>query len=452
MITAVHMLLLTTYYWSFSPIGLPGHPEWLDLEHTWLTGLPVHFAVYYLGYVLAFWLWQRRFSTGQLPTDRAFYLPARLATMALAVSVGVVIIVGALQTFLFQDFPGITWFVVRIAVAFPFTLVWWVMAGTDRTAAVGGGIMMGFLLTTYTHFLGPNGLPNPPIRLLAENPPPAVVHWLSYRQEFLVLLPVTVVVAMAGYLIASRRSDGQDREWGRRSAISVVASLVALFGLGIVTAVYTGPESNSVVVSSRGPGGLEQENAGQGQLASTTATLRMTVENRNTHRTPLPPHDRVAIKAVVPSNDGITYLIEATEPMVADPQGRFTTWSGVGFDVWHHGSSGIGVATLPPTNSNVAAYAVANVSANGKLIAAGVPVHVMTTSREGARLELHVGDPDFPLPAVANGNLRVVWRDYEGGYDKASAYARSAWGSGVLVVLLGFALAAVRRGSKLSPG
>lgn len=158
-ITAVHMLLLTTYYWSFSPIGLPGHPEWLDLEHTWLTGLPVHFAVYYLGYVLAFRLWQRRSSVSKLQLERPFSTPALLATMALMVSVGVVIIVGALQTFLFQGFPGITWLVVRIAVAFPFTLAWWVMAGTDRTAAVGGGIMMGFLLTTYSHFLGPNGLP-----------------------------------------------------------------------------------------------------------------------------------------------------------------------------------------------------------------------------------------------------------------------------------------------------
>lgn len=33
---------------------------------------------------------------------------------------------------------------------------------------------------------------------------------------------------------------------------------------------------------------------------------------------------------------------------------RFTTWHGVGFDVWHHGRSGIGYAGLPPTQSNVA--------------------------------------------------------------------------------------------------
>ena len=39
-ITGVHVLLLTIYYWTLSPIGLPSQPEWLDLERTWITGLP----------------------------------------------------------------------------------------------------------------------------------------------------------------------------------------------------------------------------------------------------------------------------------------------------------------------------------------------------------------------------------------------------------------------------
>jgi hypothetical protein len=317
------------------------------------------------------------------------------------------------------------------------------MAGTDRAAAVGGGVMMGLLLTTYSHYLGPTGLPNPSFRLLAENPPPAAVQWLSYRQEFLVVLPATVLVAIAGFWIASRRSRTDRPRWGLGSVIAAVSSAAALLGLGIVTALYTGPEADSAVVASSGSGSLAT--AAGTQPATGPATLRMSVVNRNTHRTPLPPHDRVAIEAVVPGADGATYSIEATKPMVADPQGRFTTWFGVGFDVWHHGRSGIGVASLPPTNSNVAVYALGNVSANGELIAAGVPVHVMTTDREGARLELHVGDPEFPLPLVPDGYLRVVWPGYEGGYDKASDYARYAWGSGVLIVLLGFALAAARR-------
>ena len=125
---------------------------------------------------------------------------------------------------------------------------------------------------------------------------------------------------------------------------------------------------------------------------------------------------------------------------MADPQGRFTTWSGVGFSVWHHGRSGIGATELPAVQSNVAVFALGNVSANGREIAAGVPIHVMTSARDGARLELHVGDANFPLPEVPGGHLRVVWTGYDGGHAPHLSYARYAWGGGVLLVLLGFAM------------
>ncbi|MDQ3823364.1 MAG: hypothetical protein M3321_09010, partial [Actinomycetota bacterium] len=59
-ISFVHTVVLTVYYWTLSPIGLPSHPDWLDLEHTWITGVPVHFAVIYLGYLVALWIWRRR--------------------------------------------------------------------------------------------------------------------------------------------------------------------------------------------------------------------------------------------------------------------------------------------------------------------------------------------------------------------------------------------------------
>jgi hypothetical protein len=78
LITAAHILALTVYYWSLSPIGLPSQPEWLDFEHTWATGLPVHFGVYYLGYVIALWLWRRRFAALE---DRAGQSRLSLAGM-----------------------------------------------------------------------------------------------------------------------------------------------------------------------------------------------------------------------------------------------------------------------------------------------------------------------------------------------------------------------------------
>jgi hypothetical protein len=439
-ITAVHMALLTVYYWSFSPIGLPSQPEWLDLEHTWITGLPVHFAVYYLGYVIAVWLWRRRLVTAPEP-DRS---TARRATVGVAVAVAVVLLAGLTQWLLLGDFPGVTWFVMRIAIASAFTLAWWAIAGEGRAAAIGGGIMLGFLLITYSHYLGPIGLPNSEFRILAENPPPAEVHWLSYRQEFLVLLPLTVLVAVIGYLLAS--VGGTTRSGGdRRALAAAAASALLLVILGAVVSLYTGPEAKTAVVTADASARVGDAPSGETELAVGTATLRMRVEDRNTHRSPLPPHDIVELEASVSAPDGTTLSLQASEPMVAEPRGRFTTWHGVGFDVWHHGRSGIGYAGLPPTQSNVAVYALGTVRAGEQVLASGVPVHVLTSSREGARLELHVGDPGFPVPGVPGGYLRVVWPEFQGGHDPTISYARYAWGGGVLLVLLGFAIAAARR-------
>ncbi|KAB0264998.1 hypothetical protein [Microvirga brassicacearum] len=414
-----------------------------------MTGLPVHFSVYYLGYVAGLWLWRRRSAAVAFRSVQPSSSLAAEAVLALVTAAGVVIVLGLIQALVLQEFPGITWFVVRLAVAFPFTLAWWMVAGTDRTAAVGGGIMMGFLLTTYSHYLAPVGLPNDPVRLLAEDPPPAVVHWLSYREEFLVILPITLIVASLAYLAAGRWRRRHQQQptnpLGRAGIGSVLAGTLALAALGAVAALYTGPEANQATVSSTGSGNLEKGTPFEGEAITTTATLRMSVENRNTHRTPLPPHDRVDIDATVNSPDGTVYEIRAVEPMVTDPQGRFTTWSGIGYDVWHHGRSGIGSSRLPPIQSNVAVFALGNISANGRIVAAGIPVHVMTTSRDGARLELHVGDTDFPLAGVPEGHLRVMWSDYVGGHTRSGVYARYSFGGGFLLVILGFAVAAARR-------
>ncbi|MFU0508030.1 hypothetical protein, partial [Pseudaminobacter sp. NGMCC 1.201702] len=439
-ITAVHMVLLTVYYWSLSPIGLPSQPEWLDLEHTWITGLPVHFAVYYLGYVIALWAWRHRLASGIEPEAST----ARSAALGVGVAIAVVIAAGLLQALVLGQFPGVTWFVMRIAVASAFTVAWWSIAGRDRTAAVGGGIMLGFLLVAYGHFLGPIGLPNSEFRLFAENPPPAEVHWLSYRQEFLVILPMTIFLAVSSYLLTSRPGS-TGVEWGRQGLVAGAGSALALAVVGGVVALYTGPEAKTAVITAQGSASIGQAPSNGGDLAPGSATLRMRVEDRNTHRTPLPPHDLVNIEASVSSPDGRTYVIQAAEAMVVEPRGRFTTWHGVGFDVWHHGRSGIGYAGLPAMQSNVAVYALGTARSGEQSSAIGVPVHVLTSSRDGARLELHVGVPGSPEPGIPGGYLRVTWPEYQGGHDPALSYARYAWGGGVLIVLLGFAVAAARR-------
>jgi hypothetical protein len=232
----------------------------------------------------------------------------------------------------------------------------------------------------------------------------------------------------------------------------VLAAILVLIAGGTAAAVYTNPEANRATIVSTGSGRLEQGARYEGSLVGTGATLAMTVEDRNTHRTPLPPHDRVNIKATIPNTDtgGSNYVVEATTPMVTDPRGRFTTWSGVGFNVWHHGRSGIGTSELPPMKSEVAVFALGNISVDGQIIASGIPVHAMTSSREGARLELNIGEPDISIPGIPGGHLRVVWGEYDGALARYRDYARYGFGSAVLIILLAFSIVIVRRQTQSS--
>ena len=221
-ITGVHILLLTTYYWTLSPIGLPAHAEWLDLERTWITGLPVHFAVYYLGYLVAVWLWRRRPPAGNATVGQASI--AGLATLAVVTATGIAIVLGLVQWLVTGSFPGLTWFIVRLAIAAPFVFGWWALAGRDRAAALSGGVVIAFLLSTYGHFVSPVGLPDPSLRLLQPDPPSAIVHWLSYRQEFLVLLPLALVTCVRPPLLRLRAAWSIAARLVRRSSCSVVRS------------------------------------------------------------------------------------------------------------------------------------------------------------------------------------------------------------------------------------
>lgn len=439
LITAVHVLLLTTYYWSLSPIGLPSHPEWLDLERTWITGLPVHFAVYYMGYLGAMWLWRRR-AMSVTSGDSATRSLVGIGVAALAVSASVVTVTGLLQTLLFQEFPGLTWFVMRIAVATPFALAWWLLAGSDRQSAIAGGILLAFLLTTYSHYLGPVGLPSEPARLLAVDSPPANVHWLSYREEFMVMLPLTAIVAIIGYWLASSWLGGErEATFSRPAFVGGIAAAAGLIILGAVTAGDLGPEANQVAVTSTGPATIAAN--GEGVSNAAVADLRMTVANRNTHRTPLPPHDSIELNATVAAS-GQTYEISAKQAMIADPAGRFTTWHGVGFGEWHEGRSGIGLLQAPPMKSDVVAFALGEIRSNGQLIATRVPLQVSATSAEARRLDLRIGDATAIPGATA---LHVSWSDFQAEASERSKYARYLFGGGVLLIFLAIVFTAVRR-------
>jgi hypothetical protein len=104
-ITAVHTLVLNIYYWTFSPIGLPSTPTWLDLEHTWISGLPIHFGVIYTGYLLALWAWWRREAMARTgAADEAE--PAPVAIRALLFGVDIVVLAGGPRAWLSASFPA----------------------------------------------------------------------------------------------------------------------------------------------------------------------------------------------------------------------------------------------------------------------------------------------------------------------------------------------------------
>jgi hypothetical protein len=260
-----------------------------------------------------------------------------------------------------------------------------------------------------------------------------------------VLLPLVLALAVAALLLAARwrpeprRSDGG----ARGSRLLPVVALGALAVLGVWIANHTGPDAHRSTVSSRGPVSLAGS-AGVEATAGLQGAMRMTAEKRNSRRTPLPPRDRVDIEAQVRMADGTVHAIRATQPMVREPQGRFTTRNGVGFDVWHHGRSGSGSLPRAPVHSEVAAFASGSLSTNGRVVATGVPVHVMTDTAAGA-IELHAGDAATPLPGVPGGHLQPAWAGYDGGDSRRLTNARYAWGSGVLIMLLAFAVAAARR-------
>jgi hypothetical protein len=331
---------------------------------------------------------------------------------------------------------------MRIVILVPFTLGWWALAGRDRAASVSGGLLAAFLLAAYGHYLGPVGLPDADLRVLAQDPPPANVHWLSYQDEFLVMGPIILIVAVAAYLAAARWRGGPSTSPALRPA-SLGAAVLALglvVAAGFVAAGHLDPSDEHVVVTSSGDARVESGPDYAGDLVVAEGDLRFVVDQRNTKRTPLPPHDGIDLVATI-THDGTRYSITASEPMVRDAAGRFGTWGGVGYDRWHHGRSGVGTEQLEAVRSEVALYALGELRVGGKLVANGVPLHAFTV---GGGVELHVGDPATLIPALPDGHMRVVWDERSGGSPGAAERARYLLGGVVLLALLVLALTAAR--------
>jgi hypothetical protein len=432
-VTAVHTVVLTIYYWTLSPIGLPSHPTWLDLEHTWLTGIPIHFGVIYLGYLVAFWLWRRRTLVDPVA-------PGAHALGALVAGVVIVVVAGGATALVLWEWPGVTYFVVRLLLTATFLFVWWAIAGRDAVANAAGAVALALAWATYGHYLGPNGLPSTPLRIFDEAPPPAHVRWLDYRDLWLVALPIVLLVAPAVMqLVGSATVHAQPL---RRSLVPI-GPVVALVVPLVVGLAFVDGGGSRASVTATGDARVEQGEWFSDRLVEAQATLAFEGTDRGGRVTPLEPHDAIALEASVSDPRGTRYELNVDEPLVDDPLGRSTTWWGIGLDVWHHGRSGIGSSKIPATHSAIALFGLGSVIAAGKPVAEGVPVHMMTMDEATPpRLELDVGDPEIPVPGLPDGHLRVVWTSFTSAVD-SSQNAQYAIGSVVLVLLLTLVLAAI---------
>lgn len=291
----------------------------------------------------------------------------------------------------------------------------------------------------YGHFLGPSGLPDFPLRVTSEAPPPADVEWLPYRDLWLISFPAYLLVAGLVLLAAVPLM------WRVRLRAAPALAVLALVAAPPLVAIpFADASGDNATIEASGTAQVEQDAWYSDDFADGEAEPRVQATDQGGRVTPLPPHDRVELEARIEHPDGGSCEVAAAKPLVDDPLGRHGTWWGVGLDECHHGESGVGSERLPAVHSEVALFAVGEVRREGEILAAGVPIHVMTTDEPyPGRLELHVGDEQTPVVGLPDERLRVVWADYDGGAEKKSD--RHLIGTIVLVILLGVALVAAGR-------
>jgi hypothetical protein len=176
----------------FNRLGLPDDPEWLDLTHTWITGVPIHFAVIYIGYLVALWMW-RKSDAGDID-----YVGARpLVNSALIAALIVVILSGLLGSWALGQFVGATWFVTRLLIVFMFFLFCFAYIPQSGSGIVMGSLTLALILTAYSHYLGPLGLPGE-WRLFENFTPHTEPYWLNYQELWLKQFPIYLITSMLG--------------------------------------------------------------------------------------------------------------------------------------------------------------------------------------------------------------------------------------------------------------
>jgi hypothetical protein len=413
--TAVHTLILEVYYQWLSPIGLPRETQWLDFDHLWTTGVPIHYAVIFAGYLTALWMWRRRPLV--VPPS-----PHRLGLFALVATVLVLLLDGLIvQGLILRQNPGLTFFVVRALICVPFFLVLATYIGLDGAGIVAGSGLLALIWTTYSIYLGPVGLPLGPIEY-----PGFEALWLRAfpGQLIAMLLGIWLAARSLGLLHASGPAPYPGSDAHGRTVGWVTPLLAGLMILGAGAALVAGvmlarqPDAPGIEVGASASGDAlvvrGPDPFALGLAQPTSGTIEVQAIETGDRWSPLQSKDTMAVTAEFGDpRDGAAYRVAVNTPMRQEPEGRYTTWFGVSLGHAHHGDTGIDTPALPRVASELALWGYADVYRDGQLVAGGKPAHIMVVKKEQGSLPgqvfLSVATERKDLVGVPDGYISVIW-------------------------------------------
>lgn len=295
------------------------------------------------------------------------------------------------QGLLLNSFPGITYFIQHLLVAFVFVAVWAAFVGFDKTGLIIGSVMLALLWVVYGMFLGPVGLPGP-------SP-----HYLGYSDLWYKSFPGVLISSLIAFALTTRFTP-------QISKLLLAVVILFLFTIFSPQSVYAA-EGLPASVMTRGEGkmvvGADPYNLNSTQPMN--GSIQMQVVNVGDRWSPLMNVDEMNIVSEFTSG-GSRYRITIDKPMVKHPLGKYTTWFGVAYRQRMHGNTGIGTNKLPDVVANVAVWGFAQIEKDGQTIAKMAPAHIMVM-REGPikGITLEVDAEDKALQGVDNGYLHVMW-------------------------------------------
>lgn len=393
-LTAVHTAILEIYYEFLAPIGLPQEPQWLDDNHLYLTGIPVHYLAILTGYFIALWIW-RRANRGVENRDRgdAAPSPAALAVSSLVATLNILILSGIItHALLLGEFPGVTYFVQHLLIGFVFIYLWSSYVGMGGGGWIVGALMLSLTWACYAIYLGPAGLPE------------SIVYYTNH-QIWSAAFPGDFVAALIGLFVTIR-------------LLPKLTPRHAALGVPLLTFLFVTPEP-----ADAKPRGLHAAASASGEAHSVRGpnpvdfrsvqpahgSIRIKVVEGGNRWSHVQGRDWVELSADFTTPDG-HYRVLADKVMPRHPLGLYTTWNGVALNHDMHGETGIGTSKLPLMKPEISLYGWGKVWRNGRLVAAMAPVHAMVSSKDPMRgIMLEVDTEQKLLRDVPGGYLTAHW-------------------------------------------